>query len=304
MHQIFSDLEMEDGTIFKKEGDYSTRKGQTTKPIATNTIRSVQVLHAILRCFDHFMKVAVHAIAGILAWTESKTSIYYQFLVKTKLQLQDKIEDLTGNRWDRPNGLGQGGTTTTGNTAKKLLYDTECREMICSTIAQDSLQSSVREYGSMLSIILQAMNSDRSIDVENYKGLCTSLYIFLLKNFPWVSITPSLHKVLAHSWEVIEANEGKGLKRLDESGLEANNKILRHLRTKLSRKCDEDSNLTDVIQRMWFCSDPIIDNERSKGRPFCKTCNERGHSTRYCSKKYVLQTAMSEEQNRLEALYK
>ena len=154
----------------------------------------------------------------------------------------------------------------------------------------------------MLSIILQAMGSDRFIHIQSYKDICKKLNIFLVHNFPWVSITPSLHKVFGHSWELIEANGCRGLKRLHECGLEANNKILRNLRTKLSRKCDEASNMTDVLHRMWFSSDPVINVERSKGKPFRKLCSEAGHSTRYCPINYVKQLALSEEQSILDEL--
>ena len=37
---------------------------------------------------------------------------------------------------------------------------------------------------------------------------------------PWISITPALHKLLAHSWELMLNNKETGLGSLDESGLE------------------------------------------------------------------------------------
>ena len=51
MQQFFLDLVQEDGSIKKKANDYNVRHGQTSKPIATTDVRSVQVLHALLRCF-------------------------------------------------------------------------------------------------------------------------------------------------------------------------------------------------------------------------------------------------------------
>ena len=88
-------------------------------------------------------------------------------------------------------------------------------------------------------------------------GSCKLPTTYLLESFkritnkhlpgPWISITPSLHKVLAHSWELIENNDGYGLGSLDESGLEGCNKILRHVRTNLSRKQSQKSNLVDTI---------------------------------------------------------
>ena len=69
MKKIYDELVEEDGKIKKKVNDYSTRAGQTNKPIADVDVRSVQVLHGLLRGFDHFMKVVIHVSAGVLYWT-------------------------------------------------------------------------------------------------------------------------------------------------------------------------------------------------------------------------------------------
>ena len=39
-----------------------------------------------------------------------------------------------------------------------------------------------------------------------------------------MSITPTMHKLLGHTWELIEMNDSNGLGAFDESGLEACNK--------------------------------------------------------------------------------
>ena len=117
--------------------------------------------------------------------------------------------------------------------------------------------------------------------------------MFLVESFPriinkhlpgptWISITPTVHKVLGHSWELIELNGGFGLGSLDESGMEGCHKVLRNVRTRLSRKVSQHANLVDTIQRLWLISDPVINMERHKGWPWCKKCLIRGHSTRYC----------------------
>ena len=127
--------------------------------------------------------------------------------------------------------------------------------------------------------------------------MCTTLYLLYLESFPgkqkkksnkkdvtWISVPPSLHKLLAHSWELIEMNDDRGLKCFDESGLEANNKVLRSIRLKLSRKTSQSDNLEDVINRLWLGSDPKVNNIRIQAQPYCKHCAEYGHSTRYCRK--------------------
>ena len=70
-----------------------------------------------------------------------------------------------------------------------------------------------------------------------------------------------------------------------ESGLEANNKVLRSIRLKLARKTSQLANLNDVINRMFLGSDPKVNIVRMKAQPFCKHCNEHGHSSQYCKVK-------------------
>ena len=106
------------------------------------------------------------------------------------------------------------------------------------------------------------MENTELVNVPEYRNQCTELYLFLIQSFPrvkdkhlkgpWISINPSLHKHLAHSWELIELNGDHGLGYLDESGMEGNNKILRGIRTNLSRKTSQNANLTDTIRRMWL----------------------------------------------------
>ena len=52
---------------------------------------------------------------------------------------------------------------------------------------------------------------------------------------PWIYLTWTVHGVLEHVQELIEANESKGLGEYTESSLECNNKILRLIRIAQSR---------------------------------------------------------------------
>lgn len=129
-------------------------------------------------------------------------------------------------------------------------------------------------------------------DQDLYKYIGNNyVYITLLQSFPrsqdsksWISITPSMHKLLGHSWELIKMNNDRGLKNWDECGLEANNKILREVRLRLSRKTCQQDNLEDVINRLWLISDPKVNCIRTKLQSFCTYCNEHGHFTRYCKR--------------------
>ena len=73
-------------------------------------------------------------------------------------------------------------------------------------------------------------------------------------------LTPTVHGIIEHAPELIEANESKGLGDYTESSLECNNKILRLIRIAQSRKCNQVDNLTDCINRLWVRSDIFVRN--------------------------------------------
>ena len=291
LHKVFEDLQQEDGSVLKKKGDYDVRQGVTNRPIASpsQTVHSVQILHGLLRSFDMFMKTAIHVKAGVFDWSEAPSSRNKQFLDAAKLEVQGNIFSATGIKWDYPDKAGKGGTTTTGNVARQLLHHQ--REVIISQLP-DGNKEVFRHFGQQLSVIIRVMSSKEKVNIAKYKQSCTNLYVFLIESFPritnkhkpgpWISITPSLHKLLAHSWELIEVNDGFGLGALDEAGLEGCNKLLRGIRTKLSRKTSQGSNLVDTLRRMWIASDPIVNAERLKTKPICHICSTTGHSARCC----------------------
>ena len=115
----------------------------------------------------------------------------------------------------------------------------------------------LRKYGQYLLVILRVLSSKKHVNMEKYRLFCTELHRYLISSFPrqvhhnrpgpWISITPSLHKVLCHSRELIEMNDECGLGSLDESGLEGNNKVLRAICTQLSRKTSQITNLRDTL---------------------------------------------------------
>ena len=193
------------------------------------------------------------------------------------------------------------------------IYITKCFDLIKKKInhfhrsmilgeLEERDQPPVAIYGKMLAVIMRIVLSSEQVNIEQYKSYCLKLYLHLLTGFQragadssWLSITPTLHKLLAHSWEVIQLNDGEGLKRLDESGLEGCNKILRVIRTKHARKISQKACNIDCFARMWVGSDPILQTERMAALPFCRHCQVSGHGTRYCSNTKQQQGPINEE---------
>ena len=72
-----------------------------------------------------------------------------------------------------------------------------------------------------------------------------------------------MHRILAHSWEVLELNNGFGLGDMSEEGLEALNKIIRNRREHGARKNSTLSNFMDCYNHMRDRSRPtIVEMER------------------------------------------
>ena len=110
------------------------------------------------------------------------------------------------------------------------------------------------------------------MDTEGLEILCRETYESILTNFPWVHITPTLHKLLAHAPQIIsDYSDGFGLEELSEEGIEACNKLIRRFRERLSRKFSFEDNITDVFVRLVSQSDPILKSYRSVGKKHLET---------------------------------
>jgi hypothetical protein len=98
--------------------------------------------------------------------------------------------------------------------------------------------------------------------IDLFGDFCTNLYHLLVTTFPWAPITPSIHKVLAHSPELLRANDNFGLGQLSEGPLEGQHKHLRRISINLARNTSLHDNLTDTFTKIWIGSDPMIRAQR------------------------------------------
>ena len=116
----------------------------------------------------------------------------------------------------------RGGTTSTGNVARRPFSD-ESNFIECAlSLIEVQYRPIVHSIHSQLAAILRIFNSDRKVNKEKLGSLCQDTYLLIMDTFPWVGVTPSLHKLLAHSEELIrECNSGCGLKSFSEEGVES-----------------------------------------------------------------------------------
>ena len=72
---------------------------------------------------------------------------------------------------------------------------------------------------------------------------------------------------LAHGWELIQRNKGKGLGRLAEQGLERLHKEVRYYEDHGSRQCSTEKQMIDTFNKLWENSTPLISvYDRIKGK--------------------------------------
>ena len=86
------------------------------------------------------------------------------------------------------------------------------------------------------SALLKITNSNERVNVERFRVISQNTHIMILENFPWVSVSNTLHKSLAHTFQFIERNIHIGLCNISEEGLEQGHKLIRELCRCLSRK--------------------------------------------------------------------
>ena len=151
----------------------------TTQPIATNQVLSVQVLHALMRTCDFFMKVAVHLSAAVYEWTESTSIRHYPFLKRAKSNRQSILKEKTGIRWDFVDSAGNSGTSTTGPICRRILHNPDVRKLVTDEIPV-AHRSTMEVLGQRLSIILRVMASKEVVHVEEFNIFCIETNIFLL----------------------------------------------------------------------------------------------------------------------------
>ena len=143
-------------------------------------------------------------------------------------------------------------------------------------------------------VVLRVVSSSRKMTEAKVEEL-------LLESFPrpLCEMSPTIHKLLGHSWELIAMNGNYGLGTLSEGGIEASNKFLRRYRIQLARKRSQHDNLTVCTRRLWLDSDPVLNAILTDNLPTCRKCQLKGHIYRYCPRRY--DTALQQEDSLVES---
>ena len=136
----------------------------------------------------------------------------------------NRINEVTNLQFDQPGGSG---TISTGNMARIFFsYKKPCFSIAYSFVPL-AFKGILSQIHMNLSALLKIANSNERVNIERFRVISQNTYIMILENFPWVSVSNTLHKFLAHTFQFIERNDHIGLCNISEEGLEQGHKLIR-----------------------------------------------------------------------------
>ena len=150
-----------------------------------------------------------------------------------------------------------------GNAAK-IFFSPEKRDLVLDLYKTetDRERSGLRTLLQNFNIILRILGSRESIRTQEFGEFCLDTNLLFVDLFPWMEVTPSIHRFLAHGAQIIALNDGKGLGQLSEAPLESTHKVLRKVRLNLSRMTCLSDNLDDTFGRLWMHASPQIRSQK------------------------------------------
>ena len=203
------------------------RFGLTHQPLSDKDIISASPLHTYIGVFRWFMLLIYHLQCGSLHWKPTSKQI------ETSMRFtREFLQEKTGMKIDQP--TSHGGTTSTGNIARQCFLNKNNFLSWVTTIIPSEFRDAINIIHCNLSAILRVYNSTQEVETEKLDALCKETYELIIITFPWVNITPTVHKLLAHCTELIlDCNNGFRLKEYSEEAIEACNKLIRKYRDNL-----------------------------------------------------------------------
>jgi hypothetical protein len=271
---------LENGKILYKDTE---RHGQCHEPIVESDVKFFAILHQKLRALDHCLKILYH-IVGKQTHTWSEQDIKVKTALKTaKKKVIQNVREKTGMLLD--SSTSSGGNTNNGPLADRFFSPKE-RKSICSIILktedQDSFSTLLSKFNILLSIN-QHVDVSKKVDPDKVKEVGYGLMIFHKQTFPWAMLSPSVHQMCAHAWELFMLTGGSPIAKYSEQSSESWNKYIKAYKSGTSCKARQMSlqiNTHDIYCRLMIRTHPIIASKKRLLQ--CGLCGKFGHTTRGC----------------------
>lgn len=118
----------------------------------------------------------------------------------------------------------------------------------------DEEKEKIRCLMQRLTVINRVMSSDSVVKVLEFRSYCLQTYEQILVDFPFASVSETVHRLLSHTWEFLVLNQNCGLLRQGEGGSESMHQVERKNRQFGSRKVslakgNEDTFRWAVLQK-------------------------------------------------------
>ena len=117
-----------------------------------------------------------------------------------------------------------------------LTEEEEGRRRLPAPASADIFPSSVIRYRDHYTARVLNSQKDR-IDEMELREIGIDAMLAFQRTFPWSHLSPTLHKALAHGWELVQMNKCKGLGKFAENGIEGQNKWIEWYKEHGSRQC-------------------------------------------------------------------
>ena len=148
--------------------------------------------------------------------------------------------------------------------------------------------------------VVQQVN--HKVDPDKVRALGYELMIFHKEAFPWAMLSPTVHTMCAHYWELFQINDCSPIAEYSEQSSEHWNKHIRNIKSGAGCRARQTSiqvNTHDIFVRISICSHPFI---ALKKRIFkCSKCSFFGHTAMSC--KLGLNDCLTLERSIIEECY-
>ena len=259
------------------------RAGQVNEPINKRNMQFYGITHQKLRSLENMEKLLYHLISGQThTWSEGDWRVK-DALKSAKKESIKHIRQKCGFLIDTP--TSSGGNTDTGGIADRF-FSQENRDDICSVILNEADRIAFSKLLQMFNMVLsvsQHVDSSKTANPMRVKELCQELKIFYKTKFPWAMLSPSVHSMCGHIWELFVITNEAPIAIFSEQGSEAWNKHIRAYKSgpgARARQTSVQENILDIFNRMMIKTHPKIASR--KRQLVCMRCNRLDHAIRSC----------------------
>ena len=209
-------------------------------------------MHMYIRCFEMLIHISIRLVLPTPTWQIKGT--HNQSIAKNR---KDYLRKIFKKEWGMtiltPN-RGGSGNTHTGNMARRMFKDPNKAAGLLNI--EEAL---IRRF----SVLLSAINSGYAIDPIKFNEYCLTTFENYVSLYPWFYMPQSIHRLLIHSKDALEALGGLTLGETSEECQESRNKDHLFAREHCTRKMSRTFTNEDQMHYMMVTSDPVISSLRS-----------------------------------------